>query len=1096
MSSQSHAASHSSDQLVIGSEPPNRRRSVSDTDMPDGFEGTSRSKKHKGDLSDPWEVELQRRQDAALMSSLIDQFIKKLNVKDADKSIDTSYFSTIKPRPKMPAILVSGDSENSSNGVPNDSNTFVQTYLSAKDIERTQGYYTIIEAISQLDKYNVSLATTQELVIFSTTSDYNLFIIIITKIHDVMKESLNFPIVLLHGLAVILSNTSLKPNHADTSVRKVFKAILDEILKQFAEIPSTADEHELFPLLQGLMVLLDSLVTCNLKIAACDAVYYPLLRKLDGLSSSTSPTVRFQALYTCHCLRLIGHNIELEGEFIQWVAIIFGYAFHSTDSVNAYSSDLGRAYKDQFIHRGNNDNNIGTWYQKLLFMDCIIINHDWATLNEFINSNKVRSDKLCLQGICLRLEQIAATQTQEISEGSIKALIALTLSECQEAQETSQATLDRLKKNLDSGSLSGRENALVYTASNAQSGCHSFHNYFPPTWDSYWTSQSASILLHKVSKNLQIQITQQNTREQNVIIRSEEQGVQCYIRLTNKIILRISGTSLQVQTILPQTYDSEILREALKEYYKHDLIIQRISGESRPNFDLEGCNINLAIVEGPEQRTHDKACLHFHKQSDYREPGLRSIADDDSKIKIKLDQLFNLHVTHDDMTENPPERILIQGRAGIGKTTLCKKLVYAHQKGMWRNKFEVVFWLQLRRLKQLKARNLDDLLREIYFPHHNQKDGLVMGFRHLILNGKVLFVLDGLDEIVMEAHEDMRLKSFLDFLLQQQHIIVTTRPSGVDMKILPILDIELETIGFNGHNVEKYINMAFPDNPRTANEIQEFIKEKLFMRNLVNVPVQLDVICFSWDSIPRTDHNVTMTELYQAMVHKLYRKDAIRLDKKNDDGKSLGERLILSLPNFQLLRIMDCENDYLSYLSFNGLSKDYIIEFNDAMLGEVMESIDTLRFTVGKRILPLDLTTQLKLTSFLHSADTEMKKPSDSSNITWHFLHLTFQEYFAASWIARQLQSDKMNTPETKEEVNNFINKNKLNRRFDIVWSIVAGLLNENALHDFLDVIVFKESIGNEEDLQHIIEACIRESEHKLSERWKEKFRARQQLFK
>lgn len=49
-----------------------------------------------------------------------------------------------------------------------------------------------------------------------------------------------------------------------------------------------------------------------------------------------------------------------------------------------------------------------------------------------------------------------------------------------------------------------------------------------------------------------------------------------------------------------------------------------------------------------------------------------------------------------------PSRILIRGRAGVGKTTLCKKIVYEFYQGTWSKwsePFDRVLWVPLRNLK-------------------------------------------------------------------------------------------------------------------------------------------------------------------------------------------------------------------------------------------------------------------------------------------------------------------------------------------------------------------------------------------------------------
>jgi uridine kinase len=85
--------------------------------------------------------------------------------------------------------------------------------------------------------------------------------------------------------------------------------------------------------------------------------------------------------------------------------------------------------------------------------------------------------------------------------------------------------------------------------------------------------------------------------------------------------------------------------------------------------------------------------------------------------------LFKPRKTRDGQTRQP-SRILIRGRAGVGKTTLCKKIVHEFTHGtMWRDLFDRVLWVPLRNLKlqerrQIVEYNFEHLFRHEYFSQH------------------------------------------------------------------------------------------------------------------------------------------------------------------------------------------------------------------------------------------------------------------------------------------------------------------------------------------------------------------------------------------
>ncbi|KAF9080192.1 hypothetical protein BGX23_002519, partial [Mortierella sp. AD031] len=150
------------------------------------------------------------------------------------------------------------------------------------------------------------------------------------------------------------------------------------------------------------------------------------------------------------------------------------------------------------------------------------------------------------------------------------------------------------------------------------------------------------------------------------------------------------------------------------------------------------------------------------------------------------------------------------------------------------------------------ARTLEDLFREKFFSQGPKKEGkaLARALETCAQNHRVLFVLDGLDEIAKDTRRDdsLALKTFLETLLAQQHVVITSRPSGVDRSLLPTIDLELETIGFSPQNVSDFLTKVLE--PEAVKTVRDFIQRTPLMQGLVNIPVQLDVICFSWDSLP------------------------------------------------------------------------------------------------------------------------------------------------------------------------------------------------------------------------------------------------------
>ncbi|KAG0002886.1 hypothetical protein BGZ79_002138 [Entomortierella chlamydospora] len=130
----------------------------------------------------------------------------------------------------------------------------------------------------------------------------------------------------------------------------------------------------------------------------------------------------------------------------------------------------------------------------------------------------------------------------------------------------------------------------------------------------------------------------------------------------------------------PMLLSFKDVQAALQAYYEPYLNIRRVSGDT---LGLESCYINLAIVEAPNQRQKDKEDLKAQSASFHRMPSYEKISMTNMEEPIPSEQLFDKRKLRDG--RDVPKAILVQGRAGIGKTTLCKKLVNLSQNGLWRD---------------------------------------------------------------------------------------------------------------------------------------------------------------------------------------------------------------------------------------------------------------------------------------------------------------------------------------------------------------------------------------------------------------------------
>ncbi len=909
-----------------------------------------------------------------------------------------------------------------------------------------------------------TLASIQELVALATVDDPELHRTITNAFLDALKPEKNrlLSLPLLRGLsAMVLHRRDLTQDiHSVGDSVTLLRAVL-EVLKN---IHVDSNQEQAQTLLHTLSLLLDQMVYLGIKELDRITIQEPLQSVLNRLADQKKyPELVWPITYIQQALARLPNNERFSEALIRRaLPILGGLSYLTTFGLKIASAEvfisgfepdkLWEAYncfKEAF-------NGVAwlkerPWYGELCFIDVLIGVGKLDLLGMLLAQNKAPREMHYLHGLCDRLERIACMHDEvDARDDALRMLSALKEGKIAWAQDASIPPY---------ASQSLNRVALMWptpdTAAMERNG------YAPAAWHPFWAKQSSAPLLGEIQSKARRRAKQEAMQYQ---------------------ITAITSHNAQMERLLPATISQTDLRTALYQYYQlSNLSIPSISGET---VSLKDCYINLAIVESQAQREADKKALEKQATVFERLPSSERQQLEATNLNklIALENLFDAQKLRDG-SEGIPKRILIQGRAGSGKTTLCKKLVYDYQNSsLWQDQFDSVLWVPLRQLKTHAPKRLEDLLCTQYFAGYESSQAQALSKVFYAHQDKTLFILDGLDEVAGELNEGQPLKDFLQTLLNQAHVVITSRPAGVDTKLLGQLDLELETVGFSSANVEAYIEKFVPEQNRAA--ILQFIRRTPLIQGLVNIPIQLGALCYSWDRLPE-NQEVTMSMLYEAMVDKLWRKDSVRLEKK-EEGKILGTGVIDGLSKSDIEELMAAEIHYLGYLAFKGLETEKI-EFSSEELSQRRKELNISTPTWQK--LPVSFTTNMKKTSYLHTADAHRPE----SERQYYFLHLTFQEFFAAKFLAAHLQ---MYTPVEKvsahivqkdlgvmpkrKELEAFIATHKYNPRYEIVWWMVAGLLKGAALENFFQILRQspRDLIGMRH--QQVILGCLNEARAQL----------------
>ncbi|KAK7996439.1 hypothetical protein PG989_004479 [Apiospora arundinis] len=473
-------------------------------------------------------------------------------------------------------------------------------------------------------------------------------------------------------------------------------------------------------------------------------------------------------------------------------------------------------------------------------------------------------------------------------------------------------------------------------------------------------------------------------------------------------------------------YADQALRNFYTDKDQGRLDVQRL--DHNKCLPMAQCYINLAIVEGGEDSSNNTpAPFSTRRRLDIWEAqGASSVALPDL-FKPKADETPG---------SIAPKRVLIRGKAGVGKSTLCKRIVFDHiHKGMWDDIVDRVIWLPLR---ELKGRDpwtfgLQELLLARYFSGSEDKKLLVDALcdESDENESRTLFVLDGLDEMQGDAPD------ILKHLAGRPRVIITTRPHAYNTNVIQKLDREVETLGFNGSQVKEYIEKVMPGQ---ATNVHAFLDTHPTVEGLMRIPVQLDAFCYSFEANDaiRTSAPRTMTELYVVIERVIWRKDVVYLAQNRVSGTTqISEGKAQGMAWSDIKRFVQGERTALQSLGFVGMCSN-MVEFSVEYLDELWDH----RIKEVTKFFPAHSETPtygaLYKLSFLRT-------PSRSSPASsYHFLHLTYQEYFAAQYFVQHWP--KSTLPEIELSAYAFLQREKYNPRYNIMWRFVAGLLHKEGL--------------------------------------------------
>ena len=312
-----------------------------------------------------------------------------------------------------------------------------------------------------------------------------------------------------------------------------------------------------------------------------------------------------------------------------------------------------------------------------------------------------------------------------------------------------------------------------------------------------------------------------------------------------------------------------------------------------------------------------------------------------------------------------PRVVLVEGNPAMGKTTYCQKL--AHDWALsripldsWFPKVEILLLLKCRDMNANILEAIDDQL----LPKDVERSEKENFFSFIHSNqSRILLVLDGLDEL---KKKDQLLPLIQGKVLPDIYLLLTARPE-VGGKARRYCDSLLQIVGYTEDDVNNYIDKYFRNHsdPSLAKKLKDELAVNYKLKELTSSPMNtalLCLLCEETDGIFPTKQ----TELYECLVSCAIRRYFAKR------GVGFGEDDPSERCRQQL--------NQLGKMAFEALLRKRLCFSEEEMR--------------SKNVLQLCFVTR--------EPSRSKMKPTPC----YAFTHKTFQEYFAALYLANQVLTD------------------------------------------------------------------------------------------
>ena len=320
-------------------------------------------------------------------------------------------------------------------------------------------------------------------------------------------------------------------------------------------------------------------------------------------------------------------------------------------------------------------------------------------------------------------------------------------------------------------------------------------------------------------------------------------------------------------------------------------------------------------------------------------------------------------------------RVIVDGPPGIGKTTLCRKLLNMWTKGeLTHEHYNLVLYCSLRNDKIAQAKELRDILKQTY---DSNEVNIVTEWLHKIHGEGLMIIFDGWDELSTNLRQSsLATRIICREILAKCSVIVTSR-SYASSSLLDMSSVNrhIEVVGFSVKDIETVVKGLLEKELHLAEKFIQDLEVRGDVQSLCYVPL----VCSIAILVYRKSNGqlpTTLAELYENFILQTVRRHV-----KIKHTHNIEPRQLHSL--CQLPLVLDIPFQEICKFAYHGLKKNQMT----FSLVQLHQSLDQ---SVKEDYLGL-------MTSFAMY---------DEEN--YQFLHLSIQEFLAAWWIAKYEKTEEV----------------------------------------------------------------------------------------